>query len=230
MQLDRDNRIIKRKLSKKKTIGYFTEKHLIKRGKKDAENGTVRKAQNGNYCSPFFQQEISLCMAQINREKELLEKRLLLLQSETTTREMHIAKKKVQIDSKISCLNAETVNAFSFEVGLNNFLKSLQETELDNRKSTIQNRINNITSSIEMLKIENQKSLIYAEKEIQITKFRCLQIYEYLSARLSAYWTGVLISIQDNIDIPPLFAVESLLSVVKEEIETLSLYGGINNV
>ena len=169
-------------------------------------------------------------MAQINREKELLEKRLLLLQSETTTREMHIAKKKVQIDSKISCLNAETVNAFSFEVGLNNFLKSLQETELDNRKSTIQNRINNITSSIEMLKIENQKSLIYAEKEIQITKFRCLQIYEYLSARLSAYWTGVLISNPDNMDIPPLFAVESLLSVVKEEIETLSLYGGINNV
>ncbi len=228
------NRYSRRNRLKLKKIGHYAEKRLIKRGKEDADNGIVRKNEAGQYFSSFIQQEISLCISQINAEKEQLEKILLALKSENLERKLHIVRKNAIIDGLAITQSNEPVDINIYlndgESISNDIVKLLGMMEHNAHTIAIQHQIDDLKAYVEITKAECKKNILCAEKEVEITKLRCSQLHDFLLARLSAYWVGVLISKPNNPDFPPTFAVESLLTDVKCAIEGIDFERSYDNV
>lgn len=92
-----------------------------------------------------------------------------------------------------------------------------------NREASILVRISNKKGNIEDIKTKKEQTLLCAETAIEITRKRCAQIYNYMLARLSSYWSGVLIASGEKNNLPPIFDIETLLDEFKNEIETISI-------
>lgn len=204
---------------KRQRLGRFTEWTLARRGKKDAVNGAVRKDADGTYSSPFLQQEITLCIAQIHREKAALQNTLFELQLVVTTRKQDIER----LDTKrkgISASDAPEFFDYVFRLDDNTPLDTLIEPMTDivkcTRRAVAEQRKNDISEAIDSIHAENERAKIRQEKEIEISMLRCNQAYDMMRARLYAYWSGVLSAHIDMPDITPSLNKRLLDGVMEE--------------
>jgi len=219
--------LLRRKPIRRKKIGRCEERKLIRRGSKDLANGIVRKNEEQKYSSPFLKQEISLCLVQINIEKEKLAEILAFYNNQ-------IFQKKLQVKGLESCLknidipenpDDSPIIKYDGEESLeDDFVQLFRKSEYYQKRKVIQQQKENLESSKELLGISQNEDEFIVQKEKEITKYRCIQHYNLLLARLSAYWNGVLKGkTGDASDIPPICFVEDLLQELQYEIEHLGL-------
>lgn len=222
------NKIPQRKKLKVRKIGYFAERGLIKRGKKDGKDGAVKKDSFGQYTSPYIKKELNLCLAQIMYEKEHLEMILLFLYLKASDCKQNIAKYNTKLEYfspncnfNITNINVE-INKIKNGVVTKEFFDSLQNKQYSTRMAALQQHTSELKASVTSIEMEEERISLYLDKEIEITRLRCLQIYDYLIARLSAYWSGVLTSSIDD-ELPPVFNIE--FDNIKNEIEDILIRG-----
>lgn len=219
-------RLLRRKPIRRRRIGRCEERQLMRRGAGDLTNGIVRKNKDQEYSSPFLKQEMSLCLVQINAEKQMLAEIISFYKNE-------IAQKDVQTEGLRSYLNdidipenpadSSIIFRYSGEESMtDSAVQSLRISEYYQKLKTRQQQKANIDTNMKLLKISQTEYEFTMQKEIEITKYRCLQHYNLLLARLSAYWNGILKAKTDETnDIPPMFFIKDLLRDIHSEIDQL---------
>lgn len=219
-------RLLRRKSIRRRRIRRCEERQLMRRGAEDFANGIVRKNKDQEYSSPFLKQEMSLCLVQINAEKQMLAEIISFYKNEIT-------QKDVQVEGLRSCLNdidipenpadSSTIFRYNGEESMaDSAVQSLRISEYYQKLKTRQQQKANIDTNIKLLEISQNEYEFAMHKEMEITKYRCLQHYNLLLARLSAYWNGVLkAKTGEANDIPPMFFIKDLLRDIQSEIDQL---------
>lgn len=195
------SRLSHSKTLKSKKLGFFTEQYLKILGKRDAKKETVRKDSNGFYTSPYIEKEINLCIVQIRAEQERLERILLPLQFEHSNHKRRIAKQnaiieciKLHNNCEDTDINFITLDCVDEEGASDKFSDLLKKIQCDARLTSIHQQMGDLNASIEIIKVEDEQIDARIKEEKEVTKLRCLQAYNFLIARLFAYWNGVLSS------------------------------------
>ena len=221
--------LIQRKSIKQIKLGFFAAWRLKRCGERDCKKKIVRQREDGKFSSPFLKQEISLCMAAILTEKEILTKILMGVDADITATEYRIERIKDGIgeiqnsipenvyNDKVSNKEKADSSVITTEI-----IENYQGRELKARISTKTKQMDDLNKSIINNKIRKEQKQHYAENEVEIMKIRCLQLYELLKARLSAYWSGVLKADASTggIPMPPILDVDDLTREIETEIES----------
>lgn len=218
----------RRKSIKRKKLRCFTEWRLRRRGEKDCKNKIVRIGNNGQFSSPFLNQEICLCMVAIQNEKEMLTKILMGIDADAKAAQLRVDRRKEQISRIQGLIQEDTDEGFSDEGAgdpiTDNIIKAYHECEFRARVFAKMRQVDDLRQSMENNEVRREQDIKYAESEVKITEYRCYQIYELLKARLSAYWTGVLKadSTPSSTPIPPILNVDDLVQDVKTALDNIA--------
>lgn len=197
---------INRKPIKGKKIGCIMSIYLQYCGKRDYKKGVIRK-NSEQYTSPFIQKETSLCLVDIQNEIKMLNEVII----------------NILIDIRNSQLKIHNKNKY---------IKNLSEQCSDEKSDIIDNDrvtedkiLETLNISIDIIESFEQSNILFYKKELNITRIRCIQLYDILVAKLSVYWTGVLKKDKKSLDISPLLNVQDLLSDIRHQIEEINILG-----
>lgn len=229
MEYKNNRKEIHRKSIKNKNLGFLIEWSLKSRGKKDFKNQVVRKNINDQFTSPYIKKEISLCLVDVYKEKETLTKIIANYKAEIEEVQMQIERKNNQVNRiNLNTKTPEPSNYVKIQSALNDdVIKSYRINEHNAKESTKNIQIENLNNFIETLLSKKQRYDLLIDKEIEITKLRCRQLYDILIAKLSTYWTGVLIAENNSNEIPPLFNDSGLLNEINSHLDKLD---GLKNI
>ena len=209
---------------KKYTLSFFSEWYLRHQGKKDCKKNTIRMNASNNYFSPYINQEIQLCYAKIEEEKEILYRIRLDIKSLYERAQNKLAVKKYQRDR---------IEKYFFDGGIDTTL-TLDRGEdsyvLSERVATYMaknKQLESIVKSIELMNSQKRECKYIMDKETNITYSRCKRHYNILLSRISAYWRGVLSANGKSENIPPLFDISDSLLNIERRIEMIKEIGDI---
>lgn len=215
---------VKRKRLRYKKINFITVFLLRRRGRKDKKKKILRPDVNGNFISPFIIQEVSLCYQSIEAEKEFLAQMRTNLLTELEALKYIIKEKNnkiIEINSDIKKVEEEPISnirMYGEEDLPEELVKNLRSHEKSSDLSSKLASRDVVNEFIEGASAQVLKYEFSLDKENEVTKLRCIQLYEHTVARISAYWTGVLQS-DGKIEVPALFDTDKILKEIKERIE-----------
>ncbi len=186
------NKIHLRKQKKRHRLNWFIEFRLRKRGRKDWTKKNVEQDKDGNYTSPFINQEIHLFLADVQAELE----------------ELNYIQKNLQ---------KEILNNYSVVKKVGQKLQDLSDKDEYWVIPQVEHLRNfNISSHV-----IQENSRMQINGEVEAVKLRCRKLYEMLIARLSAYWAGVLQESGGAVEIIPEFQTDYLLDEVEVWVDAL---------
>ncbi|MDR0913941.1 MAG: hypothetical protein LBM65_02070 [Oscillospiraceae bacterium] len=229
MSLAYKNIIDRKKSIKYEKLGFFTEWRLKCRGKRDLKNTVVRKDNNNNYYSPFFNQEVYLCLMAIKREKERLSEILFAIKTDTAAEGLRIERNNKKIDIIKTTMKADPSD-FAEENDINensyftkDVVKAFRNNEIRARISAKYKQIDDLSRSNEKSDIKKHQNAAQKISEKEITLIRCQQFHELAKARISAYWAGVLKSksAKKTDDLPANISFENITEEIQAELNSM---------
>ncbi len=174
-------------------LKFFTELYLRYRGKMDARLHIIRQNEQGQYISPFIEQEIHLYVAAVKLEQETFIDTLIQAQIHIELAQLQVATKEIQKQ-----LYHNPNNTFS-----------------DNGK------FHDLDRSITAINSQEQEISLLKKRAQEILQLRCDQLYNILLAKVSVYWSGALKGDSEEQVIPPNFTVDDYLPNIKMPCDNL---------
>lgn len=212
----------RQEVKKKYGLSLFRVWCLRHRGKRDCKKNIIRKYKTGEYFSPYFNQEIQLCLAQIHNELEILSKIELRINSRAERIEYMCSVKKNQTKKVQEYFdNNEKDGMLQFDKEDNSYsLSEKAATYMAKNK-----QIDSLMCTIELLNSQKRECIFIIQKETNITYLRCKYFYDVLISRLSAYWSGALSVDKKSEDFPPLFDINKVVLNIERKIDMIKEMG-----
>lgn len=215
---------------KRTKIGFLTEIMLIRRGKKDYRDNAVYINKDGFVSSSFIEQEVELCLATIEKEKENLVRIILsfcvdLKNKNTeidsikeTVGRLSIDDAHTQSDDSLDYKTFKNVSESEIFYSLDNFLsysEQLAEKSANVGRKEICEKIlvkKKQSSNVLKLNIENC---------FRLSKIRCKHHLHILNARIAAYYRGIFSICEDNSIYFPQNKIDNIIYQSIQEIDNI---------